>query len=89
MKLLCALLLLAGTAWAGNEPDSKWHECKADADCIVIGTGCMNNSVNKKHEKAYRKWAVEREATLDCPKPSSNGPKFTATCKKGVCDLGL
>ena len=85
--LIVGLPILVGSSYSYASPQQDWLNCQADADCVVVGSGCSFAAVNKQYQTEANQYYSELNTRMDCTGPSSSmGVKSKAN--HAVCRTG-
>lgn len=78
--LIGGILILSLLAQgAGAQENPKWKRCQTDADCVVVGSGCVLIAVNTAFRAEGEAYSAEKNTRVECPE-TLDPTKFSAIC---------
>ncbi|MFM9891094.1 MAG: hypothetical protein ACKVOE_10755 [Rickettsiales bacterium] len=83
--LLAAFLPMA--AFAAPAPDSDWHRCATDADCVVVQGICGKASVTRGYEADAARYYAQEAKRASCQREFWRPKEVVARCRLESCEV--
>lgn len=90
MRRLLAMLMMAApmaSFAAVKPPDTDWHRCAADADCVLVEGICGKAAVNRGFEGEAIRYYAAQSTTANCRDEFWKPKNVVARCHLESCEV--